>query len=51
MKLCLLKLLECNAILLLDDWQNSRGAMIEQKLAQDLGIKILLETKDLQKKV
>jgi hypothetical protein len=51
MKLCLLALICCDAILLLDDWQDSRGAMIEQKLAQDLGIKILIGTKDLAKRV
>ena len=51
MRLCLHALIDCDAVLLLNDWQDSRGAMIEQKLAQDLGIKVLLGTKDLQKRL
>ena len=42
MQVCIKELVDCDCILLLDDWQESKGAMIEQKLAQDLGIRTIL---------
>lgn len=38
MKACLKALIDCDAILLLDDWHFSSGAKIEFQLATDLGI-------------
>jgi hypothetical protein len=48
MRLCIKAMLEADAVLLLDDYQESRGAMIEYKLAQDLGLRVLIGTKDLK---
>ena len=31
-------LIQCDAVALLDGWQNSRGAVIEQNLAKNLGM-------------
>ena len=41
MKLCIPKLLECDAILLLPDWKDSEGAKFEKLIADKLNIKIL----------
>lgn len=38
MKLNIKVMMECNIILFLDDWYDSRGAKIEYRLAQDLNI-------------
>lgn len=38
MKLCISQMVECDAVLLLDDWTRSKGALIESQLALDLGI-------------
>ncbi|MDT8412684.1 MAG: DUF4406 domain-containing protein [Vicingaceae bacterium] len=48
MKLCVKALIDCDAILLLPCWMDSKGAMIEQKIASDLGIKSLIGTKELK---
>lgn len=45
MKRDLSVLLTCNEIHMLPDWKSSKGACIERKLAEDLGIKII-EVKD-----
>jgi len=39
MAVCLWNLAQCDAIYLLPDWQNSRGARIERKFAKLLKIK------------
>lgn len=38
MKKCIAAMIECDAVLLLDDWTQSKGALIESQLALDLGI-------------
>lgn len=47
MKLCINALLNCDAILLLDDFMLSRGAMIENRLARELGFKVYFRTSDI----
>jgi hypothetical protein len=39
MRLCITSLMGCDVMIMLDDWQNSKGATIEHQLAQNLGIK------------
>ena len=51
MKICIIEMLNCNAVLLLDDWQSSKGAQIEYRLAKELGIKTILGTKELSNKI
>lgn len=38
MRVCIKELVDCEAVCLLPDWQESRGATIEQQLALDLRI-------------
>lgn len=38
MKICIAKLLEADAIILLNDWQHSKGAKVEKQLAKNLKI-------------
>lgn len=33
-------LFKCNAILMLDNWQDSRGARVEHAIAKELGLKV-----------
>lgn len=40
MKKCIAALMECNAIYILDDWINSKGARIEYNLANQLNFKL-----------
>ena len=40
---CLMMLLRCEAIYMLNDWQQSRGARIEHAVAQELGIEIIYQ--------
>ncbi len=42
MRKCVAALMECDYIYLLPDWQASRGALIEQRIAVDVGIKLLI---------
>ena len=42
MRKCLHALIDCDAIVLLNDWQDSKGAMIEQQLAQDLKLRMIV---------
>lgn len=43
MKRDIKQLMECDAILLLDNWVNSKGARLEAIIAKNLGLKILSE--------
>lgn len=40
MKTVIAKLVDCDVLLLLPNWQKSRGAKIERNLAHDLGIPV-----------
>jgi hypothetical protein len=40
-------LCDCDAILMLFGWQDSRGAILEHHIAQELGMKILTENKQM----
>lgn len=51
MKKCIAALLECDAALFLPCWMDSQGAILEHKIASDLGIKTLNGTRDLAKRV
>ncbi|MBK6819870.1 MAG: DUF4406 domain-containing protein [Bacteroidetes bacterium] len=44
MKLCLKELINCEAIYMLHDWQESKGAIIEYNLAKVLNIQIYYST-------
>lgn len=41
MRLAVRQLATCDAILLLTGWQDSRGAVIEARLAKDLGLQLI----------
>lgn len=41
MKVCLKALIDCDAIYLIDNWRDSRGAVVEYNLALMLGMEIL----------
>lgn len=43
MKVCIPLMLECDAILLLNDWAFSEGAQIEAQLARYVGLNIINE--------
>ena len=38
MRRCIIALMECDTLIMLDDWQNSRGATVEFQLAFSLGM-------------
>jgi Domain of unknown function (DUF4406) len=38
LRTCLAIVLSCDAVLLIEGWQNSRGAQIERAVARDVGI-------------
>jgi hypothetical protein len=40
MKICLKELLKCDAIFLLNDWESSRGAKVEEYFARKKGIDV-----------
>ena len=39
MRICIREMLKCDAIYLLPDWQESRGAMLEYYIAKEIGMK------------
>lgn len=43
MKTCIEMLLECDAIYLLADWQDSKGALIEAQIAVACGMEVIKE--------
>lgn len=45
MRACIRLLSRCDYIYLLHDWRKSRGAIIEQRMAVDLGMTIIAEGK------
>jgi hypothetical protein len=49
MKLCISHMVECDAVLLLEDFSQSKGALIEAQLALDLGIPRFLSIQSLVK--
>ena len=51
MRKCIAALMTADAILLLPDWADSRGARIEQDIAFRVKIRLLVSTRDLQKRV
>ena len=40
MKACIIAMCKCDVVFLLDDWQQSKGAIVEVNLACELGIEI-----------
>lgn len=51
MKICICHLMTADAVLFLPCWMDSRGAIIEHRIASDLNIKTLNGTRDLIKRV
>ena len=45
MEICLAALIKCDAVVLLNDWEDSKGAKIERQLAEDLDMLIVKRTK------
>jgi hypothetical protein len=43
MKTDIIELMKCDCIFMLSNWETSKGAIIELKLAADLGMKIMYE--------
>ena len=43
MKADLIELFKCDAIYMLSDWQNSRGAKLEYHIANEVGLQIIFE--------
>ena len=48
MKICIKALMDCSAIVALDDWKNSKGANVELVLAKRLGIIIFYGVNELK---
>lgn len=46
MRMALVQMLRCEAVVMLPNWQFSRGARIERQLASDLGIRVLVLDRD-----
>lgn len=51
MKICICYLMTADAVLFLPCWMDSRGAILEHKIASDLNMKKLNGTRDLTKRV
>ena len=47
MKECLRAMLKCDAVFALSDWEYSRGAAVEVKLAQEVGMPIYYSLEEL----
>lgn len=45
MKLCIAALMECDAIYLLNDYKESKGALLEKQIAKAMNIKNIVEYK------
>jgi nucleoside 2-deoxyribosyltransferase len=45
MRHCIKALMDCDIVAVLDDWQQSRGAMIEVQTALDLGMQVVTADK------
>jgi hypothetical protein len=50
MRKCIVAMMACDMIFMLDDYKNSPGAKIELSLAEALGIHVLYEINDLARK-
>jgi hypothetical protein len=46
MKMDIMHLMDCDAIYLLSDWCDSRGAMLEKNIAEALGMEMIYEKED-----
>lgn len=46
MRMALAQLVQCNCVVLLPGWADSRGALIERKLAQVLGMEVVSSVLD-----
>lgn len=42
MRLCVMALMECDAIVLLPSWSDSKGARLEYHIAKEMGIEIVI---------
>lgn len=42
-------LMECDQIYMLENWENSRGARLEQKIALELSMPRMYETEDIER--
>lgn len=42
MRVCIAALVQCDSIYLLPGWTESRGALLERRIAQDLGMQIII---------
>ena len=43
MRECIACLVYCDAVYMINNWKSSLGAMIEHRIAQDLGLKIIYQ--------
>jgi len=41
---CIKHLFECNAIYMIEGWENSKGARIEHNIAKEMGMEIIYQT-------
>jgi hypothetical protein len=51
MRMCVAALVGCDAVFLLPDWMDSRGALIEQRIAQEMGIPTFEGDKQLKERI